>query len=47
MQRSYPEAEVLYGELREARKAPEISLVLERCGMGPESPQAALQPAQP
>jgi len=47
MQRSYPEAEVLYGELREARKAPEISLVLDRCGMRPTNPHAALQPVQP
>jgi len=47
MQRSYPEAEVLYGELREARKAPEISLVLDRCGVRPTDPHAALQPVQP
>lgn len=33
MRRSYPEAEMLYGELREARKAPEISAGLERCGI--------------
>jgi len=33
MRRSYPEAEMLYDELREARKAPEISAGLERSGI--------------
>jgi tRNA-dihydrouridine synthase C len=33
MRRSYPQAEQLYGEIREARKAPELSARLERCGL--------------
>jgi tRNA-dihydrouridine synthase C len=33
MRRSYPQAERLYGEIREARKAPELSARLERCGL--------------
>lgn len=33
MQRSYPQATPLYAELRELRRAPEISLALERCGL--------------
>jgi len=33
MRRSYPQAEKLYGEIREARKAPEISAGLKRCGI--------------
>ncbi|MCK9381647.1 MAG: tRNA-dihydrouridine synthase [Sulfuritalea sp.] len=32
MRRSYPEATLLYGEIRELRQAAEISLALERCG---------------
>ncbi|MDK9705268.1 MAG: tRNA-dihydrouridine synthase [Sulfuritalea sp.] len=47
MQRSYPQAERLFGELREARNAPDIGLVLARCGMRPERPRAASQPAEP
>jgi len=35
MQRSYPQAGVLFREIREARKAPEASLGLERCGLLP------------
>jgi tRNA-dihydrouridine synthase C len=31
MQRIYPQAGVLFGEIREARKAPEVSMGLERC----------------
>jgi tRNA-dihydrouridine synthase C len=34
MQRSYPQAERLFGEIRAARKAPEVSLVLERSARG-------------
>jgi len=33
MRRSYPQAEKLYGEIREARKAPEIGAGLKRCGL--------------
>ncbi len=33
MQRSYPQAAVLFGEIREARRAAEVSLKLERCGL--------------
>jgi tRNA-dihydrouridine synthase C len=33
MRRSYPQAERLFGELREARRAPEISAALSRCGL--------------
>lgn len=33
MRRSYPEAATLYGEIRELRRAPEISLALRRCGL--------------
>ncbi|MFA5123968.1 MAG: hypothetical protein WC493_22670, partial [Zavarzinia sp.] len=49
MQRSYPQAEVLYGQIREARKAPEISLVLDRFGMRPTHvrPRDASQPVAP
>ncbi|MDP2821281.1 MAG: tRNA-dihydrouridine synthase [Sulfuritalea sp.] len=38
MKRSYPQAEKLFGEIREARKAPEISAGLERCGCRVEKP---------
>jgi tRNA-dihydrouridine synthase C len=41
MQRSYPQAQRLFGELREARRAPEISRILERSGMA-----VALAPAR-
>jgi tRNA-dihydrouridine synthase C len=37
MQRIYPQAGVLFREIREARKAPEVSLGLERGGV--QSPQ--------
>jgi tRNA-dihydrouridine synthase C len=40
MRRSYPQAESLYGEIREARKAPEISVGLERCGICLERPHS-------
>jgi tRNA-dihydrouridine synthase C len=33
MQRSYPQAEQLFRAIREARRAPEVSAGLERCGM--------------
>ncbi|MCX7147940.1 MAG: tRNA-dihydrouridine synthase [Rhodocyclales bacterium] len=33
MQRSYPAAALLYREIRELRRAPEISLALQRCGL--------------
>jgi tRNA-dihydrouridine synthase C len=33
MRRSYPQAERLFGELREARRAPEINAALSRCGL--------------
>ncbi len=33
MRRSCPEAALLYREIRELRRAPEISLALERCGL--------------
>jgi tRNA-dihydrouridine synthase C len=33
MRRSYPQAERMFREIREARLAPEVSLGLERCGL--------------
>jgi tRNA-dihydrouridine synthase C len=41
MQRIYPQAGVLFREIREARKAPEVSLGLARCGMRLETPRDA------
>ena len=47
MRRSYPQAEKLYGEIRELRRAPDISLALEHCGMRLERPHDAWQPVEP
>ncbi|MDP2810028.1 MAG: tRNA-dihydrouridine synthase [Rhodocyclaceae bacterium] len=47
MQRSYPQAERLFGELREARRAPEISAGLERCGIRLDESRDALQQMGP
>ena len=44
MRRCYPRAEQLFGSLREARRAPEISAVLERGGLRLNA-AAALWPA--
>ena len=43
MRRSYPQAEKLYGEIRELRRAPEITVTLERCGSWLDRPRNALQ----
>jgi len=44
MQRNYPQAALLYGEIRELRRAAEISLALERCGLNLDLAIAAEQP---
>jgi tRNA-dihydrouridine synthase C len=44
MQRCYPQAEKLFGEIREARRAPEISAGLERGGMRLDGAREALLP---
>jgi tRNA-dihydrouridine synthase C len=47
MQRSYPQAQRLFGELREARRAPEISTGLEKCGIRLYGRRDALQQTRP
>jgi len=47
LQRSYPQAGMLFQEIREARRAPEISLVFRRRGMLLERPHDALQLMRP
>jgi hypothetical protein len=44
MQRNYPQAVLLYGEIRELRRAAEISLALERCGLNLDLATATGQP---
>lgn len=41
MRRGYPQAETLYREIREMRRAPEISAALERRGVAPTEPACA------
>jgi len=43
LQRSYPEAVLLYRNIRELRRAPEISAALERCGQESPMPCAGIE----